>query len=202
MNETGCTLVDLLRHGETAGGSRFCGRLDTPLTLRGWRQMLVAVARAGPWNAIVSSPLSRCADFAQALARRQTIPLKRDNCLREMDFGAWEGRSAAQLMASEPEALMGFWNDPIAHPPPGAEPLTEFQARTLAAWEVVLDRYRKQRVLLITHGGVIRVILCHVLERPLSDVLRIQVAHASVHRVRVPHRAACGSAELLTALVP
>ncbi|MGH8567902.1 MAG: histidine phosphatase family protein, partial [Gammaproteobacteria bacterium] len=183
-------------------GSRFCGSLNTPLTPRGWRQMLAAVVDDGPWDAIVSSPRSRCVDFAQALARRHTIPLTRDDCLREMDFGAWEGCSAAEIMAREPEALAGFWNDPIGHSPPGAEPLTRFQARTLAAWEEVLDRYRKQRILLVTHGGVIRVILCHLLERPLSHALRMEVAHASVHRVRVPHPTAGGSAELLTALVP
>lgn len=149
----------------------------------------------------MSSPLCRCAEFARALARDHGIPVKSDDRLQEMHFGAWEGRSAAELMAAEPKALAGFWNDPIAHPPPGAEALTQFQARTLAAWEAVLDRYRNERILLVTHGGIVRVILCHVLERRLSHVLRLEVAHASVHRVRVPHPAVGGSAELLTALV-
>ena len=196
-----CTYIDLLRHGETTGGSRFCGKLDEPLSPHGWRQMHVAVEGAGPWDAIVSSPLSRCADFAWALARRQAIPLDSDDRLREMHFGNWEGRSAAELMAMEPEALTGFWNDPLKHTPPGAEPLTQFQARTLAAWDAVLDRYRHRRVLLITHGGVIRVILGRVLQRSLAHLLRIEVAHASLHRTLIHHHAAGGSAELLTAAV-
>ena len=202
MNEVSCTHIDLLRHGETIGGKRFRGSLDEPLSPHGWRQMHVAVEGAGPWDTIVSSPLSRCADFARAFAHCHAIPLESDDRLREMHFGAWEGRTATELMATEPDALTGFWNDPITHPPPGAEPLEQFQARTLAAWRDVANRYPSQRVLLITHGGVIRVILCQVLGRPLAHSLRFEVPHASRHGVRLGKHGLGGLAELLTAAVP
>ncbi|KIZ32850.1 alpha-ribazole phosphatase, partial [Stutzerimonas stutzeri] len=53
--------IDLLRHGETERGGGFRGSLDDALTDRGWQQMREAVDGAGPWDALISSPLQRCA---------------------------------------------------------------------------------------------------------------------------------------------
>lgn len=182
------THIDLLRHGETWGGSRFRGRLDDPLTATGWEQMWAAVGpadRKGAWDAIIASPLARCADFAQALSERQGIPLRLDRRLVEMDFGAWEGRTAADLMATDAEALGRFWADPLANTPPGGEPLLAFASRVLAAWGDLLDQEPGERLLVIGHGGVIRVILCQVLGHPLGQLLELEVGHASLKRLRV-----------------
>ncbi len=185
--------LDLLRHGETLGGSRFRGRLDDPLTERGWEQMWAAV---GPgegvreWDGIVTSPLARCADFARALSRRQDIPLSLDPRLAELDFGDWEGQTPADLMATDAEALGRFWADPVAHPPPSGEPLLAFQARVLTAWDELLRQDRDDRTLVISHGGVIRVILCQVLGYPLERLLELDVGHASLRGIRVPSEGA------------
>ncbi|MGH8587449.1 MAG: histidine phosphatase family protein [Gammaproteobacteria bacterium] len=88
---------------------------------------------AGTGSSPRPSPLARCADFARALARRRSIPLEVNEDLREMHFGTWEGRTAAELMERYPEALSRFWRDPLNHPSPGAEPLARLRARTLAA---------------------------------------------------------------------
>ena len=90
--------LDLLRHGVTERGGGLRGSLDDELTAEGWAQMRAAVASAGPWQALVSSPLRRCAAFAEELAARLGLPLQLEADLRELHFGAWEGRSAADLM--------------------------------------------------------------------------------------------------------
>lgn len=126
-------LIALLRHGETEGGARFRGSTDDPLSLAGWEQMRIAVGKE-PWQRIVASPLKRCAEFADGLAARLGIPLEIDDRLREMHFGGWEGKTAAELMESDGEALTRFWRDPASYTPPGAEPLRDFQVRVLAAW--------------------------------------------------------------------
>ena len=65
-------ILDLLRHGETEqGGLR--GSLDDALTDKGWAQMRQAVAEAGPWEVLVSSPLQRCARFAEELGERLNL---------------------------------------------------------------------------------------------------------------------------------
>ncbi|WP_077731366.1 MULTISPECIES: histidine phosphatase family protein [unclassified Methylocaldum] len=185
----GVVHIDLLRHGETVGGTRFRGSLDDPLTDEGIRQMECAVANAGPWDEIVTSPLSRCAAFAASLAQRLSIPLEIDERLREIHFGDWEGRSYAELMATAPLALTRFLGDPLRHPPPGAESVEAFRERTLdALWDRLTAHNLGRRLLLVTHGGVIRVMLCHARQWPLARLLEIDVPHASLHSL-------CGSGQ-------
>ena len=70
----------------------------TPL---GWAQMREAVKGGGPWDRIVSSPLQRCALFARELSAQLDIPVSFDKHLQELHFGAWEGQSAAALLANK-----------------------------------------------------------------------------------------------------
>lgn len=141
------------------------------------------------WQRIISSPLRRCADFAQALARRQAIPLGLDKRLMEMDFGAWEGHTPAAVMAQDPDALARFWAAPHESPPPDGERLVDFEARVLAAWRDVVDGADHQRLLLITHGGVMRVLLCHLQGLPAAALLEIEVKHAALFAVRAAGKA-------------
>ena len=142
-------------------------------------------ARARPWDRIIASPLIRCADFGRALSQRLDLPLSLDPRLVELDFGAWEGRSAADLMVSDAEALGRFWADPVAHSPPGGESLPAFQARVLAAWQDLTEQALTygERLLVVSHGGVIRVIICTLLDHPLGRLLELEVGHASLTRV-------------------
>ncbi len=179
------TRIGLLRHGEVAGGARFRGHRDDPLTAAGWDQMWAALRGAGRWERVVSSPLVRCAAFARAFARRHGLPLALDERLMEMYFGRWEGRSAAALLATDAEALTRFWQDPEGCPPPGGEPLARFRARVLAAWRDVLAAHAGRRVLLVTHGGVIRVLLAHLRSQPPARLLDIEVGHGSLHRIDI-----------------
>lgn len=185
MNAVAEGYFDLLRHGETVGGDRYRGSTDDPLTAAGWIQMWAAVESEAPWNRIITSPLRRCAEFALAMAKRRSIPLRVDPRLRELHFGAWESRTAKDLMARDAAALMHFWHDPVAHPPPGSEPLVAFQQRVLTAWEEHVYRYCGEHVLIITHGGPMRIILGHLAQRPLAELLRIDAPPASLTRIRV-----------------
>lgn len=178
-------LLGLLRHGETEGGQRFRGHTDHPLTPKGLSQMYTAVADSGRWDRLVSSPLSRCATFAKALARQQALSLTFDDRLKEIHFGTWEGRCAEELMAEDPDALARFWQDPDTYPPPQGESLGRFQARVLDAWRDILQTQSGERVLLVTHGGVIRVLLCHTRGIPVSRWHEFEVAHGQLHRVLV-----------------
>lgn len=177
--------IDLLRHGEVVGGTRFRGSQDDPLTPKGWSQMQATVQGYGPWDALVSSPLSRCRAFAERLAEEIGVALETDVRLQEIHFGAWEGRSYAELMVSAPLALTRFCDDPFNHPPPGAESLPGFQARTLAALsDLSAPRHRGRRVLVITHGGVIRTLLCHARQWSLARLMEIEVPYGSMHTLR------------------
>lgn len=188
--ETITTTVDLLRHGEPVGGRKYRGQLDDPLSERGWEQMRAAVGDHRPWDRIITSPLSRCRAFAEELAARTGLPLAIEPRFRELGFGEWEGRTAEELLARDPQILVRFWQDPLNHTPPGAEPLTAFRERVLAAWEEWLGSQAGGHLLVITHAGVIRLLVSHVLDMPLDRLFRIQVPNAGLTRLRVERNGA------------
>lgn len=187
MTQSVATTLDLLRHGEPVGGSRYRGQIDDPLSDKGWAQMRAAVGDAHPWDRIISSPLTRCSDFARELAARHTLPLDMEPRLMELGFGEWEGRTTAELMRTDADILARFWRDPLHHTPPGGETLPAFQTRVVDAWNDLLAQHRGRHLLLVCHAGVIRLLLSHALGMPLAHMFRIQVANASLSRLRVDH---------------
>ncbi len=171
---------EFLRHGETELSGAFCGSTDVALSARGWEQMQDAVKDAS-WDVIVSSPLRRCAEFARELATQLHVAVTYDKRWREMHFGAWEGKYAADLPAA---ALARFWGDPWhPSPPHGGETLSSFEARVLDTWHTLRQYHATKRVLIVTHGGVIRLLLCRARDLPRAGLLNIDVPHASLHRI-------------------
>ena len=180
------TTIDLIRHGEPVGGSgRYRGQIDDPLSEKGWRQMREAVADHCPWQSIISSPLSRCAAFAEELSQRHGLPLAFDENLKEISFGEWEGLTKDEISSKDPAVLHRFYNDPIANVPPGAETLAQFQVRITSAWNTLVNDYAGQHVLVVAHAGVMRMVVCHVLATPLESMFRIYVPNAGVSRIRI-----------------
>jgi alpha-ribazole phosphatase len=178
------TTIDLMRHGEPVGGRRYRGQIDDPLSEKGWAQMHEAVGESVPWTQIVSSPLLRCRAFAESLADRHGLPLTLDERLKEVGFGAWEGRSAAEIEQQAPGTLAQFKADPLKARPAGAEPLAAFHARVAAAMADVLAQHAGRHALLVGHAGVTRMALAWALQIPLENAYRIEVASASLTRLR------------------
>ncbi|MBX8625931.1 alpha-ribazole phosphatase family protein [Pseudomonas glycinae] len=172
--------LDLLRHGETELGGGLRGSLDDALTEKGWAQMREAVIGQGPWDRLVSSPLQRCARFAEELSAQRDLPVSLDKNLQELHFGAWEGQSAAALMETDAEALGLFWADPYGFTPPQGEPVSDFSARVLAAVMRLHAAYAGERVLLVSHGGVMRLLLARARGLPREQLLNVEVAHGAL----------------------
>ena len=177
--------LDLLRHGETELGGGLRGSLDDALTEKGWAQMRAAVVAGGPWDRLISSPLQRCARFAAELGEQLNLPVQLETDLQELHFGAWEGQSAAALMETDAEALGLFWADPYAFTPPQGEPVSEFAARVLGAVARLHQAYAGERVLLISHGGVMRLLLAKARGLPREQLLNVEVAHAALFALSV-----------------
>jgi alpha-ribazole phosphatase len=177
--------LDLLRHGETELGGGLRGSLDDALTEKGWAQMRAAVVAGGPWDRLVSSPLQRCARFAAELGEQLNLPVHLDKDLQELHFGAWEGQSAAALMETDAEALGLFWADPYSFTPPQGEPVSDFAARVLGAVARLHQAYAGERVLLISHGGVMRLLLAQARGLPREQLLNVEVAHAALFALSV-----------------
>ena len=190
--------IALLRHGATCEVNEgvLRGRGDDALSAEGWQQLRQAASAAQSqgqaqslrWQRIVSSPLRRCADFAHELAAQWALPLSIDERLSELDFGDWEGRHYSELMAEADSAtaLQGFWTDPWRHPPPQGERLEMFEQRVLSVWNelsatAAAEQSAGDTTLVVTHGGVIRLLLCAMRGLPRTELLKLEVHHASLH---------------------
>ncbi|MDY7584067.1 alpha-ribazole phosphatase family protein [Pseudomonas sp. CCI3.1] len=177
--------LDLLRHGETELGGGLRGSLDDALTTLGWTQMRDTVTGQGPWDRIVSSPLQRCALFARELSEQLDLPVSFDKDLQELHFGAWEGQSAAALMEVDEQALGLFWADPYAFTPPDGEPVLEFSARVLSAVSRLQRDFAGQRVLVVCHGGVMKLLLAQARGMPREQLLQVPVIHGALFGLQV-----------------
>lgn len=173
-------MIELLRHGETLRPVAYCGSTDVALSAQGWQQLRDAT-RARRWDRLVSSPLQRCARFAQELAHELGIACTLDERLRELHFGDWEGFTAAELQQRDPDTLRRFWQDPEQHPPPGAEGFSSLRARVLQ-WQrqCRAELRRGERLLVVSHGGPIRVLLAERDGLTPSQALALAVPHATL----------------------
>ena len=168
----------MLRHGESQYSHTLRGHLDDELTAKGWQQMQSTIEHVTnqTWDVIVSSSLKRCACFAEQLSKTTQLPLLVNHDLKEMYFGEWEGVSTQQIYEPSPELLANFWQKPSQYCPPCAETLNQFQTRVLKGFQNLLEQMQKQNLqhaLVITHGGVIKLLACLARQQPLDDLLKM-----------------------------
>lgn len=169
----------VVRHGETLYNvqSRFTGQSDIPLSALGERQAaalgkrLAAVALV----AIAASDLQRARVTAQAIARYHRLPVQEDADLREIAFGAWEGSTYDEIMARDADLVQRWLSDPTIYAPPGGETVIQLRDRVVRALECWQTRCPEATILWAAHGGVIEVLLCHLLGVDLK--LRWQFRH-------------------------
>jgi len=175
--------LHLMRHG-TTGQPSYRGQIDDPLNDLGWQQSRAATLDRA-WDLVVSSTLRRCADFARELCTQRGLTLQLDARLVEYHFGDWQGRAIADLERGEAAHLAAYRADPQRHPPPHGEDFDAFGQRIAAALDAVAAQ-RAARVLVITHGAVIRWVQCRLAGQPFGAMAETGIANASVHATGWP----------------
>lgn len=181
------TIIDLLRHGEVEGGRKYRGQLDDPLSDLGWKQLRTTTNNKQTWQHIVTSPLKRCAEFAEELAQAYTLPLQTEAEFKEVSFGLWEGKTADELLETDADEIKKYWNDPIETTPPQGENLLDFEQRVISGWKNMLTQFEGKHILLISHAGVMRIILCYILGMPLTDLFKLDIGLAKASRIQIEH---------------
>jgi len=182
--------IDLLRHGEPEGGQRYrgCG-IDDPLSETGWAQMRAAVGKASAsWDHLITSPMRRCREFAEALSHERGLGLSVEEDLREVGFGSWEGRSPEAIKAEAIDEYLAFYSDPAVARPEGAEPLEDFAARVRHALTVLTERHGGEHLLVVAHSGVIRAAITHAMGVPPAALYRLRMPYAALTRLRLDER--------------
>ncbi|PWI18400.1 histidine phosphatase family protein [Streptomyces sp. Act143] len=199
------TTLLLARHGQTVwhAENRYAGVSDIALTDEGRAQAeaLGRWAAAHPVDAVWTSTLSRAVATADPACRALGLTPHREPALRECDFGVVEGRTLAEFAAQNPQAAEAFRTDPVAHPFPGAEDPRAAVERATAALRRIARAHPGERVLVVAHNTLLRLVLCELLSIPLSEYRRVfpRLRNAAVSELRVTDG---GPAALVSLNVP
>ncbi len=184
--------VDFLRHGEPVGGDVLRGRVDHPLSDLGWLQMqkaaqLNTARELSPttpsWTHLISSPLQRCRVFAEHLAQLTALQLRVHEKWQEIDYGDWDGMLLSDWRESAGPQFKEFRKDVSKLNPPNGEAFLSFRDRVLEAMNELAELPDGSHVLIVTHGGVLRVVLPTVLGMPLNRSYPLHIPFASFSRI-------------------
>jgi probable phosphoglycerate mutase len=185
--EAPTTLV-LVRHGVTAHtvDKRFSGGLagsNPGLNDEGREQARLTADWLAPLSedvhALVTSPVRRTRETAEIVAERLGLTVQEEPALAEMEFGAWEGKTFAEVREHHPDDL-DAWLGSLEHPPGGGESFAAVQERVLAGLDRLLASYGGRTVLAVSHVTPIKVLVARALGAPLEAVYRMELAPASV----------------------
>lgn len=180
------TYLDVIRHGEPEGGDVFRGRIDHRLTDNGRRQFRERLIRnPGAWQRVVSSPLARCHESAAEIASEGNLPIRVDERWAEIDYGDWEGVPVKDVMTGDQTHVRQLWEDPMNFCAPNGEPVPALQARVLDAWLHALQEHGGEHLLVVTHGGVMRVLAQHLLSLAPEAMKRLGIPYAGMLRLQV-----------------
>ncbi|MFC5749981.1 histidine phosphatase family protein [Actinomadura rugatobispora] len=193
-NDTGpagqaaATTLYLVRHGQTVwhAENRYAGISDIGLTGTGREQArrLAEWASGAEIDAVWSSPLSRTRATAAPAASALGLPVTVDGDLVELDFGTAEGHVLAELPPAE---VAAFRADPVAGAFPGGEHPVKAAARGIGALRRIAHRHEGERVLVVTHNTLLRLMLCELLGIPASRYRAVfpKVGNCAVTELRM-----------------
>ncbi len=177
-----------MRHGETDYHveKRLVGRKDVSINETGREQ----ARRAGEYfdgvelSAIYCSPLKRCRETAQPVADNKGLEVQVMDGLIEVEMGEWDGQLVKDLFLNDKELLTAWMRNPSSVTLPGGEDFGAVRDRTALVMEEITRRHAQDgAVLVVSHGGPIRTIICQTLKMDIDNMLRIGIDLASISSI-------------------
>jgi len=175
----------LVRHGESAGNADglLLGRIDSPLTARGLEQARSLADTVAGADRLISSPLSRARDTAEALG--MDLPVEIDERWVEVDYGEYDGQKLTDI----PAEVWRRWRSDPDFVPPGGESLASAGSRVREACEELFaDPGGAARgdgiVVVVSHVSPIKAAACWSLGMGDEGAWRLYLANASATRIR------------------
>jgi len=198
------TVLYLIRHGETEGAEkrRYKGSIDVPLSENGIRQMeqvskyiveenkyfsnppsptFLKGGKGGLLDAVYCSDLQRAIKSAELIAKPHSLNPIIVPSLRERNFGTWEGMSFDEIREKHPQEFDAWAANPLRFSPMGGESTAEVKERVIDALDKILNTHEKQQIAIVSHGGVIRIMLCHFLGIPLENIFRVEQDYGALN---------------------
>jgi alpha-ribazole phosphatase len=183
------TKIYLIRHGEIGDGEerRYNGHRDVPLSERGIDQImrLSGFLQSAGLQAVYASDLSRALKSAEIIARAHGVQPVIEKGLKEYSFGEWEGMTFSEIEKEYPDAFGAWAANPVMFSPAGGESTEGVRKRAISAFEKIIGRHQGENIAIVSHGGVIRIILCELLGIPLENLFRIEQNFAALNIVEM-----------------
>lgn len=195
------TTLYLVRHGETEGQDRPCyhGSTDVGLSAAGIIQIKGAAAfiarrlmasspdaqRDRKLAAVYCSSLKRAIDSAEIIAGPHGLKPLEIPELGERSFGIWEGLTFTEIGENHPEEFAAWLANSVTYSPAGGENALQVRERVTQAMELIGARHQGANIAVVAHGGVNRIILCHLLGMPLQNVFRIEQDYGAVNIIEL-----------------
>jgi alpha-ribazole phosphatase len=173
--------IYLIRHTTPDIEKGICyGQADVPLK-SSFEEEANSVIQNLPENMaiIYTSPLSRCLQLADYLATKLAVPVVKDERLKELNFGTWEMKQWDEI---DKISLDKWMADFVNGSPPQGESFTELATR-VSVFKSEVDTQPEQKIIVVTHDGVIRSLLCEKKGIPLRDAFSLPCHYASITRL-------------------
>jgi len=183
--------LHLIRHGQTDWNEerRVQGQSESQLTELGIAQAkgLVEKLQHLQFEKIYCSSSLRTRQTAQhAFGLDQNgsgQQIEYLDSLREIHLGPWEGQLYADIEVSDPDSYIHFWQQPHLFDVTGAETFHQLQARILSAVKSMASRWQLHKIAIVSHGAIIKSLLCHLQQRPLSELWAPPQMHNCAHSI-------------------
>ncbi|MEN3034279.1 MAG: histidine phosphatase family protein [Aquificaceae bacterium] len=176
-------LIYLVRHAQSELNAKgvFQGNLDSDLTPLGFVQsrMCARALKKEGIELILSSPQKRALKTALVIADVLNLEVVVDNRIREMHFGAFEGQSFSQLLKTQEKIMKGWLRNPVENLLPLQEDINSFRQRVEEFFEYILG-IKKNRLLIVAHGGTLHAIVCMALNMGLENLWKIHMDNAAI----------------------
>lgn len=181
--------IYLVRHGQTAWNKqrRYQGSQDIPLDSEGVLQAEKLAERLKEirWDRVISSDLQRARITAETVVDGK-IEIELMPELREMHFGDWEGITFSEAEEKWPGDVKNFFADPTQSIIPNGENAIVFSERVLRGLEAIIASSKEEDTILITtHGGSVRCVLCDVLNKPLTEMWNMEQGNTAVNILEI-----------------
>jgi broad specificity phosphatase PhoE len=179
----------LVRHGESVWNKegKVQGSQNPVLSKKGKQQAELLARRfediINNIEVIYSSPLVRAYETAKIITRyNENIPIYTHDALREIELGEWEEKTIEKIKKQYPGMLEKWYSEPLSVKVPGGETILEFKHRVTDVLDnIVKKHYHQNKVLVVTHGGVISIYIAYLLEMNLNKIWSIMVKNTAVN---------------------
>lgn len=149
----------LMRHGDTGAEGRFIGSTDLPVCETGLAQIDITaqLLQGHEISTMLCSPMLRCRQTVERLGVPCAVTYLEE--LREVRFGRWENKTFAEISKEYPQEVDSWasWSEEFCFP--GGEKTADF-IRRIQAVKKDIDRIDQEKILVVSHGGVIRQLVC------------------------------------------